>query len=1481
MQFSNFSNKGITASIHRRRQEPKTSGAPAMKAKLSPVAIKLGGIALFLCMTCISIVALGDTPGSINSNFNGTAIASGDYVWFISVLKPPTVGSQAVTLFVRNSTIQFTANGTNYTVPVPNADITFDPNATTATTSFNASDNAWHTTLPASGLAGNALMDAVEFPVPAGGLPGGIQNVKWLANFSTDTAGVSVQWMWSAAVYTSFNSDYNTLGVKPVDDNKASQYQNSDHAGTPENFKADLTAGATGGGGSNYTGGLSGTASVAVPVNQFPTASAGGPYSAIVGQAISFNGSGSTDPDGDQLSYSWNFGDGTTGSGVAPTHTYQASGSYTVALTVSDGRNGTATATTSVIITMPAPPPPPTITAQISPAPNAQEWNNSPVTVSFNCASSSSTIASCTSPVTVSTEGANQVVAGTATDIAGNSVSVSVSLNIDETPPALSITSPTNDTTVSAALLQVAGSASDSLSGLAEVTCNGIPASSSVASFTCNLTLVNGLNLITVTATDVAGNSSSASLAVIFNSTPPTPPTALFITPAEMNVIVNTTRTVRLVDNNGNLVQGATWASSDPSVFQISPSDPPILTAAAPGQAMLTAQFGSLSAQAMVTVFPGPELPAGTMPWVAPPLTQNGFFSDFVQVQGGPTSLGALPDIIATETEFGGATNLSIVRAFTSDGEQLWMHAFGDTTTLFAVQKAPAFSLQNHADVHALRKKFQEALRRLTLGFSPSGKPGPYEALLAKLRSSRIPQATAAATTLSPDTIVTMSGAGNDGSIFLQSNSSFIIKLDGATGNELWRFSLPQGFGLGAPLAIHPDGTLYTLAGGPGLGDGGSLIAVDGGTGQLKFAVPLPASTFSLNNYFPEPDATAGCAPPSSGAQPESTSLIVPVSLSGPIVGLDGMVYAVIPSQTSTTQCVDQNDATVSVSAQVQLLQVKPDGSSVFVPLDSNSFQGIPPGVLGEQPLLFDGGGVVADNENGILASWRETTIAVVPDPTFGFLLQETDQPKVSRIVNGTPTYTSLLPQASVLFDQPVLGSRDPIPPGFFSLLEIAGADDTAYVRRLTGQIPPVPGIQAMDGPSGTLKWLFTAQPSAGGVVLFSAQQDGGAVAEQGNQVVQLDGNGQPTFDNWNVAGPCSSGFCPVNFDDIEPGDQMWFGFRDADLAFGPIVGVPNVTEDVDSTWYRPQANRKRQNAPGPVAPKILFGSELTDITGKTQPVVVGQQIMLTGTYKLPFGGSVQSQFWSVAGTTVGGVQVAPDSSSGRPTKTDFTQTQTTFYWIAPGNPETVAFTLHYKDGAGNPQTATAQATFNVMGPTGVSAQVTPGQWQILPGISEQVLFFGFPIGTPGIKIGARASSPAEGSGTYEWAQVINSDNVVFRLGASALSCTHGTGLDNEFPFAIGLSMEDSPSQGLPSADSEVTTAASFTAYLMWRPGLANDIPVPLGHVTWQIFGDAVQSGGNFTVQSDSSASASTFALSPSYPTWTGKVSNNGPLACQ
>jgi PKD repeat protein len=69
---------------------------------------------------------------------------------------------------------------------------------------------------------------------------------------------------------------------------------------------------------------------------QLPVAVANGPYTAQLGQAVSFSSSGSFDPDGAISSYHWNFGDGTSANTATASHTYAAAGLFTATLTVTD-----------------------------------------------------------------------------------------------------------------------------------------------------------------------------------------------------------------------------------------------------------------------------------------------------------------------------------------------------------------------------------------------------------------------------------------------------------------------------------------------------------------------------------------------------------------------------------------------------------------------------------------------------------------------------------------------------------------------------------------------------------------------------------------------------------------------------------------------------------------------------------------------------------------------------------------------------------------------------------------------------------------------------------------------------------------------------------------------------------------------------------------------------------------------------------------
>src|SRR5262245_547416 len=197
------------------------------------------------------------TVSSITSSFNGTKIAAGNDIWFSSVAKVSGIGSNPVNLHVTDQTISFIANGTPYTVGVPDTELTLTPGATSASTTYSG---GWDTSAPAS-FSGNVFLGGAVFEAK-GGLPGGIKNVTWTASFSSDAPGLSVSWKWAAGVYTKFSTDYSSLKVKPVDDGRLSVYKNSDHAGTPEAYKAFVVGGARGGGGSNFTGSYSATKSV-------------------------------------------------------------------------------------------------------------------------------------------------------------------------------------------------------------------------------------------------------------------------------------------------------------------------------------------------------------------------------------------------------------------------------------------------------------------------------------------------------------------------------------------------------------------------------------------------------------------------------------------------------------------------------------------------------------------------------------------------------------------------------------------------------------------------------------------------------------------------------------------------------------------------------------------------------------------------------------------------------------------------------------------------------------------------------------------------------------------------------------------------------------------------------------------------------------------------------------------------------------------
>jgi len=83
-----------------------------------------------------------------------------------------------------------------------------------------------------------------------------------------------------------------------------------------------------------------------------PIANPEGPYQALVGDPVTFDGSGSTD-DGTIVSWDWDFGDGNFGSGEMPIHTYLIVDFYTVTLAVTDNDGNVNSAQTTATISDP------------------------------------------------------------------------------------------------------------------------------------------------------------------------------------------------------------------------------------------------------------------------------------------------------------------------------------------------------------------------------------------------------------------------------------------------------------------------------------------------------------------------------------------------------------------------------------------------------------------------------------------------------------------------------------------------------------------------------------------------------------------------------------------------------------------------------------------------------------------------------------------------------------------------------------------------------------------------------------------------------------------------------------------------------------------------------------------------------------------------------------------------------------------------
>jgi hypothetical protein len=227
---------------------------------------------------------------------------------------------------------------------------------------------------------------------------------------------------------------------------------------------------------------------------------------------------------------------------------------------------------------------PPTITGTLTPAANANGWNNTDVTVTWTCADALSGVRSCSGPTTLSAEGV-QTVTGTADDNADNVASATVTVRIDKTAPTstAALNPPPDAFGNNSTDVTVTLTATDALSGPESITYSATGAqpiaSTTVPGASTSFVIsTNGTTTITYQATDLAGNVEVAKTVVVNIVRP-----GVSLTPASVNfgdVPVGTAATPQTVTltNTGNgplLISSITISGSlDYSGLDDCPIDP-------------------------------------------------------------------------------------------------------------------------------------------------------------------------------------------------------------------------------------------------------------------------------------------------------------------------------------------------------------------------------------------------------------------------------------------------------------------------------------------------------------------------------------------------------------------------------------------------------------------------------------------------------------------------------------------------------------------------------------------------------------------------------------------------------------------------------------------------------------------------------------------------------------------------------------------
>lgn len=157
----------------------------------------------------------------------------------------------------------------------------------------------------------------------------------------------------------------------------------------------------------------------------------------------------------------------------------------------------------------------------------------------------------------------------------------------------------------------------------------------------------------------------------------------LFVSPSIANLVVGETRRFGAFELNLNslasrvVTDNVEWSISDTAIAELFDKSDPTIDAKSAGTTTIRARQGDRVGEATITVISAGPLPAGSVIWAVPQI------QDYVTkqiVQAVPTATG--PALYSIDEN---PQHISLLRAFTSDGLQLWSRKFagGDSPGSF------------------------------------------------------------------------------------------------------------------------------------------------------------------------------------------------------------------------------------------------------------------------------------------------------------------------------------------------------------------------------------------------------------------------------------------------------------------------------------------------------------------------------------------------------------------------------------------------------------------------------------------------------------------------------------------------------------------------------------------------------------------------------------------------------------------------------